>query len=482
MLLFTASIVFLGVFTFLFSYLATLRLESFANIQPDDNAYFRQYFSIIIGTFHNFSIAPSGIPAPHFSPIIYLLAPLYKIFPYLRTLFVLQSFIILTGIYPVYAIMRLFKNAKSISIITALFYVFNPFTIELLLNDFRFMSISLTFIMATYYFFLRKKMILFIIFSLLTLSCREELVIIFPFLCLLNLNKNMKISKAYAIASIALPVFWYLGVFTVFYNPGNSFSPSPVHPSPYITLWQIFNWKPHYLFIKESLLIISTNLSNPKILFSLFMLYRPKIIIPLYAIGILTSTYGNMFSHMESVFFSPQAHYNTIPLAFVFLTFMFFITNIQLNYKLFIANGFLYLSFFYFLVAASSNIHYAPIKKTEKKILTNYLSEILQTKNKSSIILSDALFTPMLADRPHVFLPYSIAPKYPSLSRMMQHVSYILIKKNRLSSKLKNTLLTQKAKITETDNYYLIHYLSAFDIEPYLINKNEIIYLYPEEN
>jgi uncharacterized membrane protein len=142
----------------------------------------------------------------HFEPIYLLIVPFYVLYPKIYSLFFIYSFMLALGSLPVFLITRkLFNNAKIALIFSLSYLFFNPLH-NLSIATVRTDLLAITFLLFTFYFFYIEKFKLFIIFALLSLSCKEDVaLIIFMFFIFAILKKR---EKKWKITPVLLSVFW----------------------------------------------------------------------------------------------------------------------------------------------------------------------------------------------------------------------------------------------------------------------------------
>lgn len=160
-------------------------------------------------------ISRLGIHADFF---LVLIAPLYALWEDPRVLLILQSIVISMGAFFVYAIaiyifkkvnhLSLFK-VKTLALGLSFSYLLNFYIQEQVLFDFHAVSLSTTFLLATSYFFIRKKYALFTLFLFLSVLCKENIYLIGA-LFGLGLILRKKWSYGVILSGVCLGVFTFL--------------------------------------------------------------------------------------------------------------------------------------------------------------------------------------------------------------------------------------------------------------------------------
>ena len=115
----------------------------------------------------------------HFSPILFLLAPIYRIFPRPETLLVLQSLILGVAAYPLYLIGRRIVDRKT-GLLVSTMYLCNPVVHGINCYDFHVQCmIPLSFFASTY-FYISKKWGSFLMATAMALMIEEHVAYVIP--------------------------------------------------------------------------------------------------------------------------------------------------------------------------------------------------------------------------------------------------------------------------------------------------------------
>lgn len=110
----------------------------------------------------------------HFSIVAFLLMPFYLFFPSIPTLLVLQTIVNFLAVIFVWLIGKYWFQSEKISFFLVVAYLFyHPFLWNML-NDFRVANFMIPFLIATFYFYLRRQLVPFIISAFLFCYSREE--------------------------------------------------------------------------------------------------------------------------------------------------------------------------------------------------------------------------------------------------------------------------------------------------------------------
>lgn len=181
-------------------------------------------FGLFCNMFYN--MAETGVPnvtserdmllshfAVHFSPIYYVMLPIYYIFPSPITLQILQAVIIYTGIIPIVLIALKKGLSKKMTVAVALIYAAYPALSAGCFYDLHENCFLVTLLLWVFYFFESKKYIPLTIFSLLTLLVKEDAfiyLVLFALYILIS-TKKWKIGVPMAI----IPLIYFVVVSTL---------------------------------------------------------------------------------------------------------------------------------------------------------------------------------------------------------------------------------------------------------------------------
>lgn len=111
----------------------------------------------------------------HFSPILFTLVPLYAIVPDTQTLFFIQTLLLASASVPLYLIGRHYLG-ESAGFIVALCYLMYPALHGVNLTDFHIICFAPVFFFSAFYGFVKKNVRLFMLFTILLMMVREDLI------------------------------------------------------------------------------------------------------------------------------------------------------------------------------------------------------------------------------------------------------------------------------------------------------------------
>lgn len=158
----------------------------------------------------------SRVWVAHWEFIYIPLALIFRIFPSVNTILIIQSFVISLGVLPVYWLARdKFKN-RIVGLIFGLSYLLYPALGNSNLADVHGIVFSISLLLFAFYFLQKRKYGIFALFGLLALSCREDVaLILFMFgLYSIIIQKNRKIGITLCVVSASY-FFLYLKILTI---------------------------------------------------------------------------------------------------------------------------------------------------------------------------------------------------------------------------------------------------------------------------
>ncbi len=152
----------------------------------------------------------------HVFLILLVMAPLYALFTSPLTLLFLQTLALASGAWPVYLLGRdLIK--PSAGLVLSFAYLIYPALNYVNLFEFHLIAFATPFLLYMFLFYVRKKWLLFLLFTLLALSCREDVAIpVFAFglVALIRIFQNSrqdwKTELKWALLPLALSGIWFI--------------------------------------------------------------------------------------------------------------------------------------------------------------------------------------------------------------------------------------------------------------------------------
>jgi uncharacterized membrane protein len=188
-----------------------------------DLAIFNQvFFNSSQGNLFQFTIHPHSYLGDHFTPFLLLILPLYALFQSPLTLLLLQTIIIALCTIPIYLLAKHNLN-KTWALILPILWLINPLVINMNFFEFHLLPFATFFLLFTIYFYQKKNWPLFIIFSLLALTVREDVFLVIIMFGILALIEKRKIK--WILSPILLSITWFVlaqAIITT-HNPTNTY-------------------------------------------------------------------------------------------------------------------------------------------------------------------------------------------------------------------------------------------------------------------
>jgi uncharacterized membrane protein len=188
-----ALVLLMGIYVVVLSFVSLMRFYTFQTTV--DLGIFNQAFRTALGgrLFYetpDLRAIPSGsFFGTHFSPLMFLLLPIYAILPRPETLLVLQTVFVALGALPIYLISNHVLKSSRIGLAMAGVYLVNPAIVSMTLYDFHLEAFLPFFLGMVYYLFLRKMWrpyFVFVALSLATIDFAGVLVVAISLTHLLN--------------------------------------------------------------------------------------------------------------------------------------------------------------------------------------------------------------------------------------------------------------------------------------------------------
>lgn len=169
-------------------------------------------------------INPSGsFFGIHFSPILFLLLPVYAIYSSPQILLVIQSFILALAALPLYKLVRHVVKYRLVGIVFVLLYLFYPPLQGINWFDFHVQCFLPLFFFSAFYYFEKQEWKPYFLFIVLSLMCEEHVCMVVAFIGffafwhykehIMSVMKTKNFGDTIflvSIATVALAVLWYL--------------------------------------------------------------------------------------------------------------------------------------------------------------------------------------------------------------------------------------------------------------------------------
>ncbi|MDR1674339.1 MAG: DUF2079 domain-containing protein [Oscillospiraceae bacterium] len=112
--------------------------------------------------------------AVHFTPIYYLLLPVYFVFPYIETLLIAQPILIVLGVIPLFLICKHRGFSPAVNLCIGIAYIFSLAAVAPNFYDFHETAFIPVMMLWFFYFMEKQKWIPMYVFLGLTLCCKED--------------------------------------------------------------------------------------------------------------------------------------------------------------------------------------------------------------------------------------------------------------------------------------------------------------------
>ena len=270
---------------------------------------------------------------PHFSPVLFLLVPLYWLFPHSQMLLVVQALLLAFGGYLVYVLAREYHYSYRTGLILEGLFFINPLLWGLALFDFHTEAIIVPALLVMFLGMKKQNWLYFGLGLLFTLASKEDVVLMLGvfgvLLMLVDYWQHKKVSKISIVIFTSSVLTYGLGVLVShlashgeparilsFFTNRYSYVGQPLSQAVPLVFHTVFNM--------DSLFLIGAYLA-PLVLIPLF---APKWSFPALLIllsGILSTDFGQ---HGE------LSQYQAVALPFLFIAFMEALPKILSNHRI----------------------------------------------------------------------------------------------------------------------------------------------------
>jgi uncharacterized membrane protein len=220
------------IFSILFSFYSIFKAYSLNAYGWDLGLYSQAFYSTIHGSLFYTNLLNTSYLSEHFSPVLFLILPIFYIFPSTFTLLVIQDIALGLAAIPLYFIsINVFKlielkynyhlaHKNRIAFIFALAYLLAPLTESPVFFDFHLMAFLPLFYFISFYFFIRRKNLYNFIFLGLIAALHSNFVFIVAAIVIMELFVsrylfiwNIKAEKKYLrfmVFAISLLIIYYI--------------------------------------------------------------------------------------------------------------------------------------------------------------------------------------------------------------------------------------------------------------------------------
>jgi uncharacterized membrane protein len=204
-------LLFSGLYLIFFIFMAFRQYIFFSNFNPKDFAIYNQTFwNTIHGRIFQNTAYGSNFSC-HNSPFFFLLIPFYYLFPHPLSLQAIKTILLASSVIPFYLIIRQIISEERAILPLALAFLLFPHLLSQNFTAPHEITYAPFFILFTYYFYQRRKFLLYILFLLIVLSIKEHLALVAVMFGIHSLWS--KRSRRWSVLSITLGIMW--GLFSV---------------------------------------------------------------------------------------------------------------------------------------------------------------------------------------------------------------------------------------------------------------------------
>ena len=118
----------------------------------------------------------------HVSPGLYLLVPLYAIYPHIQTLMIIGSVAVLSGAWAVYALVRVMGGSARTACVLAIAFLLHPSTSRVIFGasyGFHEILVALPLMLWSFYFFVQRRWFWMALLMVLAISFKENVAIVY---------------------------------------------------------------------------------------------------------------------------------------------------------------------------------------------------------------------------------------------------------------------------------------------------------------
>lgn len=192
-----------------FTRLSILKYLSFFSCAADDLAIHNNaLWHTASGRFFYQSIGERFLDF-HPSFFYLFIAPVYRLFPHIFTLFVLGHLALSLSVLPVYGLAkRIFNSDKAAFLFALSFLLSNQVHHFSFVDHNVLISFSILFLLSAFYFFTESNIVYFVIFALLSMMCRDETAFIFAMFSIYAFTMRMRLR--WKLIPLALSISYFL--------------------------------------------------------------------------------------------------------------------------------------------------------------------------------------------------------------------------------------------------------------------------------
>ncbi|ASJ06964.1 DUF2079 domain-containing protein [Thermococcus pacificus] len=150
-------------------------------------------FRVLYNTIEEYQVCVTTHLGVHFSPILLVLVPIYKVFPHAETLLIIQTFVIALSAYPLFLLSKKVLHSERLSLAIVVLYLMNSLLHGINGYDFHATPFALPFIFMTALYFERGEYRKALVSSFFVLLVKEDAGLSILSLSMFYLLRNSKL-------------------------------------------------------------------------------------------------------------------------------------------------------------------------------------------------------------------------------------------------------------------------------------------------
>ncbi len=315
-------------YIFIFSFLSLWKYYNFQYNAMDLAIINQVFYNSANGDFFVSSIHPPSYLGDHFSPILFLLLPLYYFYQEPQTLLIFQTVILALCAWPIFLIAGEKLNGGW-ALFLSFAWLANPFVHNINLFEFSFLPFAAFFVFWAFYFYQKEKFILFLIFCLMAMLAREDIALVVLMFCSLAFIQKRKTKW------LTLPIILSIFYFFVSLSIVNFFAPQGNYK--FLIYYSWLGATPleilKNIFLKPWLVLLK--LFSIKNIFFIFVLFIPfaflNILSPTNLLLLLPIFLQFSLATSGASYILLQTHYCSLFLPALFISFIFSLQKIYIE-------------------------------------------------------------------------------------------------------------------------------------------------------
>lgn len=166
----------IGLYVFIYSFVAVLKFLNFSFEDFDLAVHDQIMWNIVHGSLFS-SILGINFLGNHAHLIVFLLVPIYKLFPHPFTLLFLQTLALGLSVYPLYLLAKDVLGYRWAFVISFVYLIY-PSLAFTNLFEYHPTVFATLFLMIMFYYFHKEKFGLFVLFMVLSMFCQENIPLV----------------------------------------------------------------------------------------------------------------------------------------------------------------------------------------------------------------------------------------------------------------------------------------------------------------